>query len=393
MELGKVTRFKLLSRAVTKDNATTLIIVGLLLLWAIAQFIWYLKTGIVKSVDTSIYISNGKLLSAGIIPEGNDKFYLSYCAVIALLETLHLKAEWIILIQIISSSLALICLCKLTKMITKSNASVVISGLLYVFWFKFYQWNLILYTDSLFTSFVIISFYQLFQSKTNLSYILSALLIIFTTLIRPTGIGFILAVIIYLMNDSISIKNQNKWQVYSIISLALTASLLIVNQYLSGFIDSFISSYSKAEIIYPDITMGVKPNTQLIIPSKAQLPLLRFTLFIFNNTLYFLKISLIKGGLFLCHVKPYYSTWHNIYISLSLLPVYTLSLRSILWVKSSSKYFAVSFIVLQTLVVAFTSENWDGRFLLPVLPCFFLLASTGVLRSSKKMTKNNSSLE
>jgi hypothetical protein len=42
------------------------------------------------------------------------------------------------------------------------------------------------------------------------------------------------------------------------------------------------------------------------------------------------------------------------------------------------KIFIGTFLGLQILMVSLTSENWDGRFLLPVLPVVFILSSFGI---------------
>jgi hypothetical protein len=42
------------------------------------------------------------------------------------------------------------------------------------------------------------------------------------------------------------------------------------------------------------------------------------------------------------------------------------------------KTFALTFLLLNTLIMGFAVEDWDGRFLLPLLPMIFIFSTLGV---------------
>ena len=79
------------------------------------------------------------------------------------------------------------------------------------------------------------------------------------------------------------------------------------------------------------------------------------------------------------HVRPFYSTPHNVVIVLWLVPVYAAALFAI-WKLGLTPF--LSWIVVaigtQTVVVALTHAEWDGRYLAHVLPLIYTLVGAGV---------------
>jgi hypothetical protein len=150
----------------------------------------------------------------------------------------------------------------------------------------------------------------------------------------------------------------------------------------------FIDSYSKAELIYPNIDLGLRAPKQLHIPSPAHAPLVQLSEFILYNPLYFLKLCSIKCFLFLGNVKPYFSWMHNVAIVSVLFPIYAFAVygfKKMDWNKENVGM--ACFILMQTLTITFTSENWDGRFLIVILPFVFIYSAHGMVTIWKKYNK------
>jgi hypothetical protein len=100
---------------------------------------------------------------------------------------------------------------------------------------------------------------------------------------------------------------------------------------------------------------------------------------VFSQPIYFAKLTLLKGLLFVGHIKPYYSGLHNLFIACYLYPCYALAIKGFWMLRKRPVVQAMFvFILFQIITVSLTSENWDGRFLLPVLPLVFVFATAGV---------------
>ncbi|MFH6982054.1 glycosyltransferase family 39 protein [Marinoscillum luteum] len=363
-------------KAFTESKASSLL---LILLWLLAQLIAYLLFGIQTPVDTKEYMTDALSIRSGEWPSDHTFWYSGYSSLLALIHWFGAPYEAIIWIQLIASALAAAALYHLAQL-WGGESSAFIATLLYIGWLEIHQWTMILYTDSLFTSLIILSVYAIYFSHHRLQYLGAFVLILLTAFIRPVGALFLAALLSALFFHP-RVKTTPVPYRIGIGLIVLVGFLFLLNFILQDYVSSFINSYSQAEIIYPGRTILTPPKS-LEIPDTDLQPLVRLVSFMVYNPLYFLQLSLMKGLLYLGHVKPYFSIIHNLIIVLSLYPIYYFSIRGWKSVEMNPlKAFITIFISSQVLMVSFTSENWDGRFLLPVLPWIFLLASIGLSRS------------
>jgi hypothetical protein len=350
-----------------------------LTIWAIIQLAAYLVFGIHSPVDTVLYVVNADLLLAGVLPQGQEFFYLSYVSLLALLKFFTVDPGKIVIFQIIVSGAAVYSIYKITQAISSSNLVAFTASLLFVFWFKFQQWNLILYTDALFANLVVVLIYLVYRARSRLQFTLLIPAIAFVVLLRPTGIVLLIALISYFAFEILNFRKMKlAVKAFSLV-LTFVVSMVLLNLYLADFVDSFLHSYQRAEIIYPNITLGVERPMNLVLPSEQALPLVKLFTFILSNPLYMIKISLYKIILFLGHVKPYYSVFHNLVIVSFLFPIYFFAIKGYNKMpKDGLRVFMLTLISLQVLMVGVTSENWDGRFILTILPWIFVISAFGI---------------
>lgn len=370
----------LTTKSITKDKLKSIAI--LILLWVVIHVISYFHFGISNPIDTEYYIKNANALLKDSPLHHRAWWYVSYISICALAIKLGMFPYLNIVIQLLFSLFSLIGIYLLATKLSGKNTIGFITGLLTLIWIKFPQWDFILYTDSLFASSVILSILSL-TFKRNIWKLSAIPIIIFTIFIRPTGVGFILALLI---TSYLHLKISK--QIKLLLMIPLVVGIGLVSNFILGdFIHSFIENYQKGIIIYPEITYDIGQSI-MYSPDPESPPLVQLIEFFTYNWEYTMKSFLIKSGLFLLHTKPYYSIHHNLYILLILLPCYLLVVRSIVTLPNSKlKTFAITFILMQTITIGLTSENWDGRFLLPVLPWVFMLAPTSFSNYlSKKIT-------
>lgn len=379
---------KILATLIGKEKNSLTFLVVLCLL---SQMVAYYKFGFFVSEDSAMYITDAQSIIDGVWPMKRNFWYSSYSFVIAVIIFFGGKATDIVIVQALTSVLASIGIYKLTQRITRNNTSAFVATILYILWFKIHQWNMIVYTDALFTSATVITIVMIHFSTKKIHYLFSFFASIFTILLRPTGIGFLVAILAYLIFNLFKTGRISKFYKFQFIIFSSVLIILLLNFVLRNYISSFLESYAKAEIIYPNISLNVARSEDLIIPEAHFPPLIRLVIFIFSNPIYFTKISLIKAALLLAHVKPYYSLFHNAVICIFLYPIYYFMLKGMnSFAGSNIKLFMLIFILFQVITVSLTSENWDGRFLLPILPYVFIIASFGItdlIESKLKLLK------
>lgn len=360
----------------------------LLVTWVLVEAYTYMRYGIVLSSDSEFYLDNSRLILDGKIPEDRGIWYYSYSLVIAFIFSCGGSIATVILIQYLLSGIAAIALYKVVNHMFQNDFIAFLSVLQYLLWVKIHQWNSSLYTESLFTSFSIISFAMLVMSNKKSEYILTALLLIFTFFLRPTGSCLFVATTAFFIFKVVLKKIFSTKALAMFILCVVILTIGLLNTMLSEYIYFFIDSYSKAEIIYPNINLGVKASSNLKIPAENHAPLVQLVEFIVYNPLYFAKLFFIKFFLFIGNVKPYFTWLHNLYIVCFLYPIYLFAVygyKKIVWAPEHA--WTITFILLQTLTVSLTSENWDGRFLNLILPFVFIYASYGIYQFKNNIIK------
>jgi len=335
----------------------------------------YLHYGIKNSVDSVAYHEASFALLNGIVPSGRDIWYTSYFIFIAGISLIGGDSV-IVLMQLLLSGVALCCIYRSTNIITDSRRTAFFAGFPYIVWIKIHQWNFYIYTESLFTSMSIISFASLVLSKTVKQYVFASLIFLFTFFIRPTGVALLAGLLIY--GFALNYQRVSKNARLMIMSIILISGIILINFMMNDF--NFINSYQKAEIIYPNISLGLNPPKKTFIPSEDSSPIVTLIQFIYYNPIYFFSITVIKFLLFIGNVKPYFSPLHNAVIIVILYPLYFFALKGFRYFAPNQKehYFIAGFVIAQCAIVSLTSENWDGRFLIPILPFVFILSAVGI---------------
>jgi hypothetical protein len=335
------------------------------------QLFFFFKVGVRQSVDSQFYLENAELLKRGILPEGRGLWYSAFSLFLALVFLAGGSLGTVVLIQIVLSFLSACCIYVSAKEITRNRTAAILALLLYIVWIPIHEWETFIYTESLFTSFCVFSFAALLFSKNRWHMVFTASLFLFTFFIRPTGFSLVAGLVSYLV-----VSIPRKWFKFAIpVAGVLVLIATLIGSKMFNSYDP-IPAYVSGEIIYPKITLNVKAPADLTI-SESGTPLKKVFFFALYNPLYFLKLFCIKVALFFGNIKPYFSFVHNLVIVLFLYPVYSfawLGFRKIEGFKKE-KFFIASFIIANGLIVGLTTENWDGRFLVPLLPLIFIMAS------------------
>lgn len=354
------------------------IIAFIFIFWVSVQ-LFLLSRGVKTGVDSEVYISNARSILAGDTITGIDFWHIGYSYFLASIFWIGGNLLTVILSQIILSGLALIALFSLAYKLSGDKRVAVIASLLFVGWFKIHEWNTFIYSESLFTSCVLISLAILNRCTKPWHYLVCLPLFCFTFLIRPTGVGLLAGLVAYVLYElDARLEFSKKWFYIGATGVVVLFAYVLQLE-LTDYVNSILESYSKAEIIYPNIKLWITVPDDLWLPAESTAPYMKLLSFAWHNPLYFVKLFSLKFLLFFANLKPYFSWLHNLFIILILFPSYYFAVHGFKQLRScGERYFMLVFIFFQALTVACTSENWDGRFLIPVLPMIFVLAGIGL---------------
>ena len=296
---------------------------------------------------------------------------------------LRLGTGWwgIILAQIAVSGLAVRALYDAGRRLSggRRGAAALATGL-FILWPDVQQFNCYLLTESLFTSLSVLSFAALVRVRAGGWPAWAALLalLLLTALTRPNG--FVVGGAALLAGLAALWQRPDRrwfWRALSGLVLAAPLLLLLLNQRLHTF--RIIETYQRGEIMFGSRVWAQHSNT-LRMPPPGTGQLARVFYFAVHNPGFLLQLMLGKLFAFFSGLKPYYSLMHRLLNVLVLWPAYWLAgrgaRRAAVWLPARTFLLAVP--LLQAAVVMLTVEDWDVRFLAPVLPFVFLLAALGV---------------
>ncbi|MBL7726286.1 MAG: hypothetical protein JNM68_01300, partial [Dinghuibacter sp.] len=183
----------------------------LLGVFAVVQLFLLSKYGVVTTLEAEKYIREGGLLAQGNgLSESRFIFYLPVILLVAFCRLLHLPLAGVVLVQILVAGVALYTFYRTAQLLVSQKWALGVS-LFLALCIPLQQWNVYIYSDSLFISISIIFFSLLVRVANGQTYPVWLLPVMGITwgLARPAGILFIvpLFVLLFMLNK------QNRWYV------------------------------------------------------------------------------------------------------------------------------------------------------------------------------------
>lgn len=338
----------------------------LAILWLIIQYALYSHYGFVTGFEGEKYYLNAKELIAGAPINRIIIFYYAYPILIAAFLKLGFSLKAMLILQLLVGAWATYRFYCLGRLLFPKIWIAVLSTAILIFTIQIQQWNFFLYTESLFTSGIIIYTYRLFKSNyfKISDFVVLGLLFIFLSFLRPNGIMLIFPTIAYFVYNRKRYKEiVNVFPLLLSFIVIITLNLLLSSGQLN---DYFTKSLNHHWIIW-----GYN-GFENVGYNNLYLEAVRLFLY---RMLYFFSMQ-----------RPYYSDSHNM-LMMTFYPVYLFSVLGFFsFIKRNKAVFAYTIII----ILAFSSlafllfVNWHGRFIVPILPFFILISGYGISKFSKK---------
>jgi len=293
---------------------------------------------------------------------------------------LRLHAGWwgIVLGQIIISGLAALALYRAVRRLQggQARAAALATGL-FVVWPDVQQFNCYLLTESLFISLSVLSFWAFVRTRGGgwRAWAVLAVLLLLTALVRPNG--FVVAGAVALAGVATLYVGRRRlfWLAVGAGVLASPLAVWWLNHQLVSFF--IVETYLRGELMFATPVWAVHPSAPLVLPPAGWGQMSRVLYFAAHNPGFLAKLMVGKLLVFFSSIKPYYSLGHRLLSVLGLWPLYLLAVRgagrAAVW--RPARAFLVGVPLLQAAVVMLTVDDYDVRFLAPVLPFIFTLAA------------------
>lgn len=363
----------------------------LLTFWALIQSLVFFVFGIVTTGEATKYSFEAEnLLNTGHFSEGKYIFYSAYILLHIFFKLLGFETIGVYIVQLLINLLSMYLLFKLVVKLSKNNATAFVCVLLMIACYSWQLWAVHLYTESLFCPLIIIFTYVLFAMQKSFKQKLTAgllfLLILFT---RPTGLLFI-PVIGLLIMYKLYTRKKILALVYGLIACSLF--LVVLNYAMeSGTSYDFIKPLVQNYVIC-DVPLNEQVSVQSSSLQNVEGNLPALVNYIIQNPGSFFKMAGLKFLSFWGMTRPYYSYWHNLAFMCFFYPLFFLGFIGAFKLRKINGpfiLFSVGSIIIFTLSVMFTCDDWNNRFIMPILPFVIIFASFGIkYLYNKAVTKN-----
>ena len=350
-------------------------------LWVLMQlFFLYQYQGPRFANDSARYLQYAAgIAERGYFEPGHNVRYILY----PLFESIWLGLGWgwwgIVAGQMAVSVLATRAIYVGTRRLAAGQrGAAALATLLFIAWPDIQRFNVFLLTESLFISLVALSFAAFTQvrdgQRKQWAYLI--LVLVLTALARPNGFMVALAAGLAGLDALRRRPNPRLWRV-ALLMLVLLSPLLwaALNHQLATY--HLMDTYQRGELIFRYQLWAVHQAQPLHLPPPGTGPAARVLYFAVHNPAYLGRLMLGKLFVFISYLKPHYSIAHRAAGVLILWPAYWLAARATwqpaIW--QPARVFLAAIFLLQTAIIMLTVDDWDVRFLAPVLPVIFILAS------------------
>jgi hypothetical protein len=248
---------------------------------------------------------------------------------------------------------------------------------LFIVWPDVQQFNCFLLTESLFISLSVLSFWAFVRTRDGgwSDWLLLLGLLLLTALVRPNGFVVAAAVGLAGLATLYAKKRRTFWVAVGAAVLATPLAVWWLNQQLVSFY--IVETYVRGELMFATPVWVVHPSAPLVLPPDGIGQMSRVLYFAAHNPGFLGKLMLGKLFVFFSSIKPYYSLSHKLMSVLVLWPLYYFAARGtrLAPICLPARAFLAGVPLLQAAVVMLTVDDYDVRFLAPVLPFVFVLAA------------------
>ena len=330
--------------------------------------------------DSARYLEYARgIAERGYFEPGHNLRYVLYPLFQSLWLRLGLGWPGIVAGQMVVSALATRAIYRGTRRLARGgHGAAALATLAFIAWPDIQQFNVFLLTESLFISLVALSF----GAFTNVrhgqlrDWALLLLVLALAALARPNGFVAGLAAALAGLDALRRRSDRRPWRAARL-ALVLLAPLLwaALNHQLATFY--LMDTYQRGELIFRYQLWAVHQAAPLNMPPPGIGPAARVLYFAARNPVYLGRLMLGKLFVFVSYLKPHYSLAHRVLGVLVLWPAYWLAAlgarRRGIW--RPARVFLAGVFLLQTAIIMLTVDDWDVRFLAPVLPMIFILAT------------------
>lgn len=343
------------------------------------------KPGVQYLTDSYRYIEAADKLIANEPLDYKEIQYTGYIVIIAFFRLFSDNLIGVVFLQVIMALAAAWALYKISFAITKKPLSGIIAAGLYLMNPFIVSWHNYIMTESMYTSFLILSTWLLIsavEKKSDITIVFSLLLVLITACIRPNGWTLIpVALCFYFMHWF----HKNYQKLIWVFSVALV--FIICISFLP-FTNRSIQNIGTEKILMNEVLLNgevIPDHKELRIKMPADTTLMKKNwtagfYYVIRHPLPCAKLGIYRIATELFQIRrPWYSAKYYLRSFLWLFPAYIFAMIGLFYYrKKISIKIILTIILVHILTIAVTFADHDARFLNYFLPLINILSGCGI---------------
>ena len=264
------------------------------------------------------------------------------------------------------------------------------------------RWHVFVLSDSLYASALAIAVWLVYRASVKppafakatagkqasglKAYAAATLVLVAAGLIRPEGWFVIPAAAVWWVTR-VAVPTTRKWAEVA----AIGAGGLLLAALMAPHLSGNAEAVGPGEMLARGQTIWEYDGWRLSMPAASPATgeygsAGRAISYAMQHPAQTVALMAARAGVHFAHVRPYFSTAHNVAIAVWLLPLYGLALYGWWRVRAHALVRWILIVVAtQTLVVMLTHADWDGRYLSHVLPIVYPFAACGLVLALNRM--------
>lgn len=373
----------------------------LLAFWFVVHAFLFYNFGIRDNfVDSLRYLEMADhLLVHGQLMGGYTFFYLVPIALLAFFRLLFSDGVLVfILFQCVISALGTLALYRSAAALFRNATAGLYAASIHLLWIDCLQWNTAVMTESLAASMTCFVLYLLTHYKASTKvFVLLFLFVVLSVMTRPTGVLTGVGVVTFLLSRYWQPLRERPVLKGALLG-TLGAVIISVAYFMLNEWD-FTDQYVRGNIVtYMDTIEGKAhyndelrlDTSSLTMPDEDKRPFEKIVMFVLENPLHFAKAAVLKIFYLVTSIRPYFSTFHNLYTVVWLAFIYALFYAGVRQAPDTPvRNFSLAIVFANCILVGISAVDWDNRFYMPMEPVIAFLAGGGAWHMRKRLVSKS----
>lgn len=337
-------------------------------------------TGVRTGGDSVRYVQGADNLLAGRPLEGMQALFPGYIALVAASTKIGAGFAGVVLAQIAVAAVATFTLFRIGVRLSNITGGT-IAALLFALNLDIARWHLFVLTDSLYISCVIFAAYVVHEAteRGGWSYAAAMIVVLIAASLRPQGRLLAVASAIYWVVRRPAVNSQR-------VAAVVAAGVMLIVVVATSGATLRAEAETPARWLGDGVVIWSHAESRLVMPKDETVDLLSAGATSVDPLRYALRHPIATARLAatrviveVAHVRPFYSRTHNLVAIVWLGATYVCAIVGFMRVRRQPLAHAIALIVgLHVLFIAATFADWDGRFLLYVLPLVNVYAAAAL---------------